>query len=68
MALTFGTLLSSQGTDALVLRPFQAFVRGGVLTVPHAPQQWSLEGRFRRLTGLEARSVLAWCRENHTRL
>src|SRR3954466_14144870 len=30
MALTFGTLLSSQGTDAQSLRPFRAIIPGGL--------------------------------------
>src|SRR3954463_9671351 len=40
MALTFGTLLSSQGADAHALRPiFLAFIRDGVSTVHRVPQR-----------------------------
>ena len=44
LALTFGTLLSSQRADAQEHRPFLALVRGGVTTVPRTPQQSNLGG------------------------
>ena len=68
MALTFGTLLSSQGTDAHVPRPIaRPFSVAVISTVHRAPQRSDLGGPSGGFPGPAARSVLARCRENSTR-
>jgi hypothetical protein len=67
LALTFGTLLSSQGADALVPQPFGLRSR----RYPHStPRSASVKprGLVRRFPRLAARSVLARCREDSTPL
>ena len=66
MALTFGTLLSSQGADALILRPFGLRSRRYLDCTPRSAAV-EPRGFVRRLTRLAARSVLARCRGNSTR-
>jgi hypothetical protein len=67
LALTFGTLLSSQGADALVPQPFGLRSR----RYPHStPRSASVKprGLVRRFPRLAARSVLARCRDDSTPL
>src|SRR3712207_1643361 len=65
LALTFGTLLSFQGADALVLQPFGLRSRRYLDCTPRSAAV-KPRGFVRRLTRLAARSVLARCRENTT--
>src|SRR3712207_2682932 len=67
MALTFGTLLSSQGADALVRQPFGLRSRRYLHCTPRSAAV-KPRGLVRRLTRLAARSVLARCRQNGTPL
>src|SRR3954471_19863987 len=68
LALTFGTLLSSQGADAHVPRPIAWPIFVAVISTLHqVPQQSNLRGSSGGFPGLAARSVLAWCMENSTR-
>src|ERR687886_1773325 len=65
LALTFGTLLSSQGADALVLRPFQPSFEA-VSPLYTVLRSSPTSGSDRRFPRLAARSVLARCRSNST--
>jgi hypothetical protein len=68
LALTFGTLLSSQGADAHVPGPIaRTFFVAVIPTVHRVPQQSNLRDSAGGFPGLAARSVLARCRENITR-
>jgi hypothetical protein len=68
MALTFGTLLSSQGADAHVPQPIAwPFFVAVNSTLHQVPRQSNLEGSPGGFPGFAARSVLAWCMENDTR-
>jgi hypothetical protein len=65
LALTFGTLLSSQRADALVPRPCGPSFEAVTPLYTVLRNGWTA-GSYRRFPGLGARSVLARCRENGT--
>src|SRR4028118_2157782 len=65
LALTFGTLLSSQGADAHDTRPAGLRSRRYLDCTPCSAAV-EPRGFVRRLTRLAARPVLARCRENGT--
>ena len=68
MALTFGTLLSSQGADAHVPRPIAWPFFVAVIPLYTKFRSSRISGiQSGGFPGLATRSVLAWCMQNDTR-